>query len=162
MRFVHLALVVVLIGTFTGARASAQETSSPSLRPDATAIQPATPAPPTELVAAPRPQRPALVPLYISFGVLQGLDVHSTVRALENGAVEANPLMKGFRGQRVRPGCSQGSGRCWCSLRERTDVEAKQGGGCSLHDRDELGHGVGRRSQSPRCAAVACPRCGAV
>jgi hypothetical protein len=95
MRFVHLALVVVLIGTFTGARASAQETSSPSLRPDATAIQLATPAPPTELVAAPRPQRPALVPLYISFGVLQGLDVHSTVRALENGAVEANPLMKG-------------------------------------------------------------------
>jgi hypothetical protein len=96
MRFVHLALVVVLICTFTVAPASAQETPSPSPQPDSTAIQLATAAPPTELVAAPRPQRPAaLVPLYISFGVLQALDGHSTFRALENGAVEANPLMKG-------------------------------------------------------------------
>ncbi|HVH27862.1 MAG TPA: DUF5658 family protein [Vicinamibacterales bacterium] len=95
MRFVH-ALVVVLIYTLTVAPASAEETPSPSLRPDSTAIQLATAVPPAELVAAPRPQRPAaLVPLYISFGVLQGLDVHSTSRALENGAVEANPLMKG-------------------------------------------------------------------
>ncbi len=96
MRFVHLALVAVLICTFTVAPASAQEIPSPSLRPDSTAIQLATAAPPTELVATPRPPRPAaLVPLYISYGVLQGLDVHSTFRALENGAVEANPLMKG-------------------------------------------------------------------
>ena len=96
MRFVHLALVVVLICAFTVAPASAQETPSPSLRPDSTTIQLATAAPPPELVAVPRPQRPAaLVPLYISFGVLQGLDGHSTFRALESGAVEANPLMKG-------------------------------------------------------------------
>jgi hypothetical protein len=96
MRFVHRALVVVLICTFTVAPASAQETPSALLRPDSTAIRLAAAAPPTELVTAPRPQRPgALVPLYISFGVLQGLDVHSTFRALENGAVEANPLMKG-------------------------------------------------------------------
>ena len=97
MRFVHLPLVVVLIGAFTVAPASAQETPSPSLRLDPTAIQLATAAPPTKLVAGPQLQRPAaLVPLYISFGVLQGLDVHSTLRALETGAVEANPLMQGL------------------------------------------------------------------
>jgi Domain of unknown function (DUF5658) len=95
MRFVHVALVVVQICAFTVATASAQETPSPSLRPDST-IQLATAEPTPELVAVPRPQRPAaLVPLYISFGVLQGLDGHSTFRALESGAVEANPLMKG-------------------------------------------------------------------
>ena len=97
MRFVHLVLVVVLICTFTVSPASAQETPSPSLPPDSMDIQLATAAPPTELVATARPQRPAaLVPLYISFVVLQGLDGRSTLRALENGAVEANPLMKGI------------------------------------------------------------------
>jgi hypothetical protein len=96
MRFVHLALVVVLICTFTVAPASAQEFPSPSLELDSTGFQLATAAPPIELVAAPRPQRPAaLVPLYISFAVLQGLDGRLTLRAIENGAVEANPLMKG-------------------------------------------------------------------
>lgn len=97
MRFVHLPLLVVLNCALTVAPASAQETASPSLRLESTAIQLTTIAPPSKLVGGPRPQRPAaLVPLYISFGVLQGLDVHSTVRALENGAVEANPLMKGL------------------------------------------------------------------
>ena len=43
-----------------------------------------------------RPQ--ALVPLYISFGALQVLDVHSTSRALERGAFESNPMMSGFAG----------------------------------------------------------------
>lgn len=44
---------------------------------------------------APRPQRPdALLPLYLSYATLQALDVHSTLRALDRGAVEANPLMK--------------------------------------------------------------------
>jgi hypothetical protein len=96
MRFVHLALVLVLICAFTVAPASAQEIPSPSLRPDSTAIQLESAALPTELVTAPRPKRPAaLVPLYISFGVLQGLDGRTTFRALENGAVEVNPLMKG-------------------------------------------------------------------
>jgi ABC-type uncharacterized transport system permease subunit len=43
--------------------------------------------------AARRPT--GLMPLYISFGALQGLDAHSTASALRRGAVEANPLMKG-------------------------------------------------------------------
>lgn len=40
-----------------------------------------------------------LVPLYVSLGVLQALDVHSTTRALNAGGVEANPLMRGVANQ---------------------------------------------------------------
>jgi hypothetical protein len=36
---------------------------------------------------------PVLTPLYISFGMLQALDLHSTFRALEGGGQEANPLI---------------------------------------------------------------------
>jgi hypothetical protein len=40
------------------------------------------------------PERPKLlVPLYISFAGLQALDAHSTMRALDRGYVEANPLV---------------------------------------------------------------------
>jgi hypothetical protein len=41
----------------------------------------------------------ALVPLYVSFAALQALDVHSTMRALDGGAVEGNPLMRGVAQQ---------------------------------------------------------------
>ena len=34
------------------------------------------------------------MPLYASFVALQAIDAHSTWRALEHGAVEANPIMK--------------------------------------------------------------------
>lgn len=40
----------------------------------------------------------ALVPLYLSLGTLNALDVHSTRRALTHGGVEVNPLMKGVAG----------------------------------------------------------------
>jgi hypothetical protein len=44
-----------------------------------------------------RERRPAsLLPLYASFVTLQVLDAHSTWRALDRGAVEANPLMRGI------------------------------------------------------------------
>jgi hypothetical protein len=47
----------------------------------------------------PKARRPkALMPLYASFASLQVLDVHSTTRALDRGAVEMNPLMKGIAG----------------------------------------------------------------
>ena len=49
--------------------------------------------------AAPASQRPAaLVPLYVSLGSLQALDIDSTMKALNRGAVEANPLMRGVVG----------------------------------------------------------------
>jgi hypothetical protein len=54
-------------------------------------------APAVPSVAPPaRPQ--VLLPLYVSFSVLQMMDVHSTNRALDRGGVESNPLMKGFVG----------------------------------------------------------------
>lgn len=44
-----------------------------------------------------RDRRPgALVPLYVSFGMLQVLDLHSTARGLDRGAVEANPIVSPF------------------------------------------------------------------
>jgi hypothetical protein len=38
---------------------------------------------------------PLMTSLYASTAVMQALDVHSTLRALDRGAVEANPLMAG-------------------------------------------------------------------
>ena len=47
-----------------------------------------------------RPLRrpPALLPLYITFATLQMLDAHSTTKALQNGGVEANPVVASFAG----------------------------------------------------------------
>ena len=46
---------------------------------------------------APRAKpRGVLVPLYASFAALQALDAHSTMRALDAGARETNPLMRGI------------------------------------------------------------------
>ena len=39
--------------------------------------------------------RGPFIPLYVTFGVLQALDVHSTLRAVEAGAVEQNPILRG-------------------------------------------------------------------
>jgi hypothetical protein len=44
----------------------------------------------------PRDNRGILVPLYASFVALQALDAHSTLRALDAGATEVNPLMGGI------------------------------------------------------------------
>ena len=42
-----------------------------------------------------RPQRlGVMLPLYASFAGLQALDAHSTLRALQSGGSEANPLMR--------------------------------------------------------------------
>jgi hypothetical protein len=43
-----------------------------------------------------KPPRPAsLLPLYVSFGALQVLDVHSTLNVLDNGGREGNAIMSG-------------------------------------------------------------------
>ncbi len=78
----------------------------------------------------------ALIPLYASFVALEALDVHSTSRALANGAVEANPAMSGLtgssvgvvaakdeaagrsaelqhRGQHAHRDCAVGQRKCW-------------------------------------------------
>jgi hypothetical protein len=113
VRFIPLTLVLALLGSFGFAMpASAQVTgapSTPSLRDaiEAAAARSATapqPADTVAVVAFPPPQqrRPAaLLPLYISFGALQVLDARFTVRAIDGGAVEANPLMKGLASNEV-------------------------------------------------------------
>jgi hypothetical protein len=66
--------------------------------PDAV-LPPATAAqlPQTESAAAPARARGALLcSLYASFIALQTLDVHSTLLAIDRGAVEANPIMAPF------------------------------------------------------------------
>ena len=81
--------------------ASAQELPAPSLR-DAAQSQVLPAAAPGIATAgsglAPQRRPGALFPLYVSFGTLQVLDTHSTSRAINSGAVEANPIMKGIAG----------------------------------------------------------------
>lgn len=72
----------------------------------ASAWSPGTPVPaesaPTALAIRPiAPKRPAaLSTLYVSYAALQALDAASTFKALENGAVEANPLLKNVASNR--------------------------------------------------------------
>ena len=42
-----------------------------------------------------------MVSLYATTATMQALDVHSTMRALDNGAVEANPIMGGIANNRA-------------------------------------------------------------
>jgi hypothetical protein len=47
------------------------------------------------------PRRPAALPaLYASTALLQALDAHSTMKAINAGAHEANPMMKGVAGNK--------------------------------------------------------------
>ena len=92
-RFHRLSLVaIVLLGTLGfAAGARAQDTGAAIVHSS------------TE-----RPK--ALVPLYASFGALQVMDMHSTWTALDSGAVEANPLMKGVAGNRLGLVAVKGAG----------------------------------------------------
>jgi hypothetical protein len=47
------------------------------------------------------PRSPALTAMYVTFGALQVADIHSTSRALSNGAVEGNPAMRAVVGNRA-------------------------------------------------------------
>ena len=80
-RLLRIATIVVCALALTGSRAAGQEPSHPI----ADAVQ--------------RP--PALIPLYASFAALQLVDMHSTWRALNHGAVEANPLLSGVAGNKA-------------------------------------------------------------
>lgn len=93
---VRFALVTTLLLGFT-APVRAQDVLSSVELPVQLLEAPAVQASPVSSVApSVRPQ--ALVPLYVSFGILQLIDAHSTSRALNGGAIESNPLMKGVVG----------------------------------------------------------------
>jgi len=84
-------LTFTLIVAAAPRAASAQAIDGLSLSP---AIEAASVLP-MPVVTPPAPaQRPAaLVPLYISFAALQALDTASTMRALNRGGSEANPVV---------------------------------------------------------------------
>lgn len=92
------AALVVLLGVPTSSRA--QELLAPSgdgVEASEQAPTPVSAAPAIAVRSAER--RPAaLLPLYASFVTLQVLDIHSTRYALDRGAVEGNPAVKGLTG----------------------------------------------------------------
>ena len=99
------ALASPAVAQETPATGSGPEIASASLALTAASLREASPqrqvdaAPPQPLfgTAAPeKPRRPAaLIPLYGSLVALQGMDIHSTRRALDTGSGhEANPAMR--------------------------------------------------------------------
>ncbi len=102
-----IALTLVLVtlrGVSAGAATNAQLLATPLVASSVGRWQLAeAPAPFTGVIAdrpqasliQPRPlERPRLlVPLYVTFAGLQAMDAHSTMKALDRGYVEANPLV---------------------------------------------------------------------
>ena len=102
-----LALALLVFPAFRVSLAAQEASPLPPLsllsensleRIKASALQPPPLIPPqTFSIVGRTDRRPrALVPLYVSFASLQGLDAHSTTRALNRGAAEGNPLMRGL------------------------------------------------------------------
>jgi hypothetical protein len=100
---------------------AAAETGLPPLVIAASDQRPLYPPQPLRDAASKRPA--ALLPMYVSFGALQGLDYVSTTRALSNGTGrEANPVMKPVVGNRaaflaVKAGATAGT--IWLSEKMR-------------------------------------------
>jgi hypothetical protein len=88
-------VLLTLVGE--GRTARTEEPAAPAFHEVATesADPPEEPAP-SEAGRAPRDRPAALAPMYISFTALQVLDIHSTLRAPDFGAREANPLVGGL------------------------------------------------------------------
>ena len=106
----RIAFVLLICAASSVGRLSAQELERATLG-DGAVGRPAAPTPLAAAtpLAAPTPSLPkttevglaherrpdSLVPLYVSFSALQVLDIHSTWRAVDHGAVEANPVLRG-------------------------------------------------------------------
>lgn len=46
------------------------------------------------------PDSPLLVSLYVATGLTQALDIHSTIKAIDRGGVETNPMLSGITGNK--------------------------------------------------------------
>jgi uncharacterized protein DUF5658 len=115
--WLRIAFVLLICAAGSAGRLSAQEPTpaTPDDGAGATLAAPASSAaapapiagaalssPVMAEVGRPHQRRPdSLVPLYVSFGALQALDLHSTFRALDHGAVEANPVLQGVVGNQA-------------------------------------------------------------
>jgi uncharacterized protein DUF5658 len=106
----RIAFVLLICAAGSAGRLSAQELERATLGDGAVAplaeatplAAPAPSSPNTAEIGRARERRPdALVPLYVSFSAFQVLDTHSTWRALDRGAVEVNPVLKGVVGNQV-------------------------------------------------------------
>jgi len=84
-----VAAVAAFILIFSAAEARAQDVRPVELERPATLEPPRLPAPF-------RASSLVLGSLYVSTAVLQGLDAHSTLSGIRNGATEANPMMAGL------------------------------------------------------------------
>jgi hypothetical protein len=98
---VTLTILLMAVGSAVDASSNAQVIATPlvassvgrwhlleSARPIAIADRPHV----GQLYSPPERPRP-LVPLYISFAALQAMDAHSTMKAVDRGYVETNPLV---------------------------------------------------------------------
>lgn len=106
----RIAFVLLICAAGFAGHLSAQELEHATLD-DGAAATPVAPMP----LAAPAPSSPdtadvgwararrpdPLVPMYVSFAALQVLDAHSTWRAVDRGAVEANPVLQGVVGNQI-------------------------------------------------------------
>ena len=96
------AVVCLTAGMFlsTSSQLAAQEQPIAAAAGSAESLHAVSVAPSlTPPASAKRPS--ILIPLYVSFGVMQALDLHSTQLALAGGGREANPLMGGVVGSPV-------------------------------------------------------------
>lgn len=101
--FVTFAMVVLGVAPWSARDARAQERQTPQLNLSA-AVESAVSNPVKatseqfQYPIAPPQKRisPVLSSLYASTALMQALDVHSTLLALDRGASEANPIMKGI------------------------------------------------------------------
>ncbi len=79
--------------------AAAGQTSLANAAAAAVAAMPATAVAPLTQIQIRVDTRPSALPaLYVSLAALQGYDVYSTLRAVKQGAVEVNPMMRGVVG----------------------------------------------------------------
>jgi Domain of unknown function (DUF5658) len=106
----RVAFALLLCAAGSVGRLSAQELESATLGDGAVSTlteptplaAPPPSSPTTAEVGLARERRPdSLVPMYISFCALQALDIHSTWRAVDHGAVEANPVLQGVVGNQA-------------------------------------------------------------
>ena len=99
--------VVLVWGLFAGGAAAQEVPNVPAVAPVAAEApralfavnQLSLPAPQVFTVRVERSRPASLVPMYVSFAALQGMDYVSTRRAIASGAgQEGNPVMRGVAG----------------------------------------------------------------
>jgi hypothetical protein len=96
----RVACVLVFVCSVAGGPAAAQEVAAPPVGSAVEQVQVTAPAHVFREAVAKRPS--PLVPMYVSFAALQGLDYASTTKALSSGAGrEANPVMGPIVGNRA-------------------------------------------------------------